>query len=65
MPHLDAKALTSDDPKGLEFLASVLDVPADHPQPGWTAGRDVPVKTGPVRVVMRRRKLKASLAEPA
>lgn len=65
MPHLDAKALTSDDPKGLEFLAGVLDVPADHPQPAWTAVTDVPVKAGQVRVVLRRRKLKASLAEPA
>jgi len=32
MPHLDAQALI-DDPEGMKFLASVLDVPADHPMP--------------------------------
>lgn len=36
MPHLDAGTLT-DDPKGLEFLAEVLEVSADHPAPCWTA----------------------------
>ena len=32
MPHLDASALT-DETSGLEFLRSVLDVPADHAIP--------------------------------
>lgn len=37
MPHLDASALT-EDRKGLEFLAEVIDVPADHPVPFWRVG---------------------------
>lgn len=37
MPHLDAKAL-SDDREGLDFLAVVLDVAAEHENAGWDVG---------------------------
>ncbi|TDR89138.1 hypothetical protein [Enterovirga rhinocerotis] len=64
MPHLDASALTSDDPKGLEFLACVIEVPQDHAKPSWIVADLSPRKTAPIRPA-RRRKAPAHAVEPA
>ena len=68
MPHLDANALT-EDPKGLEFLGQVLDVPADRSTPQWTAAAEtvVVIPEGVVaKVEMRRgRKRVARVPEAA
>ena len=67
MPHLDAKALT-EDPKGLEFLAEVIEVPADRQVGAWVAegasaclGQSILPKVEP----RRRRRREALVPEAA
>lgn len=65
MPHLDAQALI-DDPEGMKLLASVLDVPADHPIPAPLAGRAVSaVATIAAKLKVRRRRKRISFVTEA
>ena len=65
MPHLDAQALI-DDPEGMKFLASVLDVPADHPMPAPLAERAVAaVGTIAVKLKVRRRRKRVNFVPAA
>lgn len=65
MPHLDAHAL-SDDPKGMAFLASVLDVPAERPLHRFGSAQAVQVaEAAPVSLQIIRTPERKSVPEAA
>lgn len=66
MPHLDAGTLT-EDPKGLAFLAEVIEVAADHAPPCWTASEAdaAQAEEGPVHAPSPARRTRPAMVHAA